>query len=338
VLPTSRRSPVPLEPPVPLDPPALPERPCLVAGREAVSRAADAVQFGVDAPHALVLDGLTPPLVRMVAGLDGSRRVAEVVADAVAAGAGASDAHAVLRRLGGAGVLAACSVATPRPEVRVHGGGRVAVALACLLAGSRACRVTTVATGLVAVEDVGTGLAADDVGRSRSDAVAAAVARAAGVPGPPAAGTARPAATDLVVLADGPVPDPALLRAVAGPHLAVAVRDGVGVVGPLVLPGRTPCLGCDDRARAAADPAWPAVAAQLGRCRPAVAPALAGATAALAAEQVLAALRVGEPAPPVLGAVLELDPRAGSLRRRARAWHPACGCARAGRGPAALAA
>ena len=46
-------------------------------------------------------------------------------------------------------------------------------------------------------------------------------------------------------------------------HLAVTVRDGTVVVGPLVRPGRTPCLNCLDLHRRDRDPAWPAIAAQL---------------------------------------------------------------------------
>src|SRR5271168_3100729 len=46
-------------------------------------------------------------------------------------------------------------------------------------------------------------------------------------------------------------------------HLAVRVRDGTGLVGPLVVPGVTSCLGCADLHRRDRDAAWPAVAAQL---------------------------------------------------------------------------
>jgi hypothetical protein len=52
-------------------------------------------------------------------------------------------------------------------------------------------------------------------------------------------------AMDLVVLADYLVADPRLvrdLRSQGVPHLAVRVRDGTGLVGPLVIPGVTSCL------------------------------------------------------------------------------------------------
>ena len=50
---------------------------------------------------------------------------------------------------------------------------------------------------------------------------------------------------DLAVLADYLVADPRVVRDLhdAGvPHLAVRVRDGTGLVGPLVIPGVTSCL------------------------------------------------------------------------------------------------
>jgi len=51
-----------------------------------------------------------------------------------------------------------------------------------------------------------------------------------------------PAAVDLVVLSDYLVADPRMvgdLHSRGVPHLAVRVRDGTGLVGPLVIPGIT---------------------------------------------------------------------------------------------------
>lgn len=53
-----------------------------------------------------------------------------------------------------------------------------------------------------------------------------------------------------------------LLRADT-PHLPVAVETGRVTVGPLVLPGITPCLACRDVEDAARDEAWPLVHSQL---------------------------------------------------------------------------
>jgi len=42
------------------------------------------------------------------------------------------------------------------------------------------------------------------------------------------------------------------------PHLVVRAEEAIGVVGPLVLPGRWTCLRCVDLSKAARDPAWQA--------------------------------------------------------------------------------
>lgn len=47
------------------------------------------------------------------------------------------------------------------------------------------------------------------------------------------------------------------------PHLPVVFGDRSVTVGPLVEPGRGPCLGCDHRRRVDADPDWAAMASQL---------------------------------------------------------------------------
>jgi hypothetical protein len=57
--------------------------------------------------------------------------------------------------------------------------------------------------------------------------------------------TVSPATADLVVLSDYLVADPRMVRDLHGrgvPHLVVRVRDGTGLVGPLVIPGVTSCL------------------------------------------------------------------------------------------------
>ena len=55
-----------------------------------------------------------------------------------------------------------------------------------------------------------------------------------------------PAAVDLVVLTDYLVADPRIVRDLhdrGARHLGVRVHDGIGLVGPLVIPGVTSCLG-----------------------------------------------------------------------------------------------
>lgn len=149
---------------------------------------------------------------------------------------------------------------------------------------------------------------------------------AAGVPG----------GVDLVVLADQLAADPRLVRDLqAGgvPHLPVRVRDGVGVIGPLVLPGVSSCLSCADLHRTDRDAAWPALAAQLREVTGTADRPTLLATAALALaqlQQIIAAVRPGAApapaAPATLNATVEVDVGAGSIVARRWTRHPLCGC------------
>ena len=148
---------------------------------------------------------------------------------------------------------------------------------------------------------------------------------------PHAAVTAAEA--DLVVLSDNLVTDPRMLRDLHShgvAHLAVRVRDGTGLVGPLVVPGITSCLDCADLHRRDRDAAWPAVAAQLRDTVGVADRATVLATAALALSQVnrvIGAVRGSDPAPPqALSATLEFDVHAGSIVVRQWPRHPLCSC------------
>ena len=141
------------------------------------------------------------------------------------------------------------------------------------------------------------------------------------------------ATADLVVLTDYLVADPRMVRDLhnAGvPHLLVRVRDGTGLVGPLVLPGLTSCLGCADLHRRDRDAAWPAIAAQLRDTVGVADRATMLATAALALSQVnkvVAAVRGQQPDPPAaLNATLEFDLQANTIVARQWSRHPLCPC------------
>ena len=70
----------------------------------------------------------------------------------------------------------------------------------------------------------------------------------------------------LVVLADDVVTDPRLVSDLVRcglPHLSVRIRDGNGVIGPLVVPGQSSCLRCADIIRSELDPHWLHLSAQL---------------------------------------------------------------------------
>jgi hypothetical protein len=149
--------------------------------------------------------------------------------------------------------------------------------------------------------------------------------------------TMSPAAVDLVVLADYLVADPRLVRDLHSrgvAHLVVRVRDGTGLVGPLVIPGVTSCLGCADLHRRDRDAAWPAISAQLRETVGVADRATVLATAALALSQVhrvITAVRgqqaAADPGPPqTLNATLEFDLHAGAIVARQWTKHPLCSC------------
>lgn len=149
--------------------------------------------------------------------------------------------------------------------------------------------------------------------------------------------SAVPDRTDLVVLADYLVTEPRVIRElhrVGVAHLPVRVRDGAGLVGPLVIPGVTSCLQCADLHRSDRDAAWPAVSAQLRGTVGSAARATMLATAALALHQVdLVIQAVGHrgdphapPAPPTLDTTLEVDADGYSISARRWSRHPACSC------------
>jgi len=209
--------------------------------------------------------------------------------------------------------------------VRVCGLGRLGTGLAVTLAAAGVGRLELVDDGPVTRHDIGpSGLALRDVGSPRATAAARAVHDAApGVRTLPAGGE-----VDLVVLVEHHVADPARHRPLvtdAVPHLSVVAREATVLVGPLVRPGRTPCLRCLDLHRTDADPGWPALAAQLAcRAPEGVESVLAAVAAPLAAAQALALLD-GRTAT-VEGATLEIALPDAVPRLARWAAHPACGC------------
>lgn len=140
----------------------------------------------------------------------------------------------------------------------------------------------------------------------------------------------------LVVLTDRMVAEPWMLRELhrrAIPHLSVRLRDGVGIVGPLVLPGVTSCLRCADLCRRDLDPDWPLLLAQqFGRNGDASRATLL-ATVGLAITELGRILRpgrdsplVGQTQPVTLNTTVEMDLRTPSLSTRHWPRHPSCRC------------
>jgi bacteriocin biosynthesis cyclodehydratase domain-containing protein len=115
------------------------------------------------------------------------------------------------------------------------------------------------------------------------------------------------------------------------PHLAASASEAIGVVGPLVLPGRSACLRCLDLARTDRDPAWPLILAQLAGRQPdppACDASLAAAVAAQAAAQALAFTDRPDQPGPVTNGTLEFVLPGWQWRRRTWPPHPDCTCGR----------
>jgi bacteriocin biosynthesis cyclodehydratase domain-containing protein len=112
------------------------------------------------------------------------------------------------------------------------------------------------------------------------------------------------------------------------PHLPTVVGERI-TIGPLVVPGETPCLHCVDLARRDADPAWPAIAAQLhGRPAPALSRTAVVEAAAFAARRVAShSTRTSTSTRTNAGTSWELDPRDGTVSERVWRRHPECSCA-----------
>ncbi|MDH2429800.1 ThiF family adenylyltransferase [Sphaerisporangium sp. TRM90804] len=158
-------------------------------------------------------------------------------------------------------------------HVRVYGAGRVGAQITVLLAASGVGNVCVIDPGPARPADVVPGgLSFAEVGRSREEGAVAAARRVAPGVNAWAGRTAsqlsdRAHRPDLVVLApvgpfDGVLADELVTLRI--PHLLVSACEGVGSVGPLVIPGRTPCLRCLDLTRCDRDPSWPQIRARLG--------------------------------------------------------------------------
>lgn len=337
-------------------------RPVLNPSARRLWRDPHTLQLGLSPGRASVVTGIDPPLRAALDLLDGTRDREAVLTAAAGAGCSSDRLDALLDLLAGTGLLEdagqdvtalagleraererlspdVASLALVRGDgglpalehrrqsrVRVVGAGRVGAPLAASLALAGVGAVDVVDEAPARPEDAGVGgLGLQDVGRSRGEAAREQLHAA--VPSLPRAAVDLP---DLVVLAPargGALDEGRQLTLDGVPHLVAEVRDATGVVGPLVLPGRTACLHCLDLTRSDLDPAWPALAAQLAGSRPREAcdGPLALAVASQAAMQVLAVLD-GTTDPATLGGTLELVLPDYRWRRRSWSPHGDCGC------------
>ncbi|NLU72053.1 ThiF family adenylyltransferase [Streptomyces sp. HNM0575] len=212
--------------------------------------------------------------------------------------------------------LASLSVVHPRPGdglrrltarreagVQVRGAGRVGALVATTLSAAGVGEVAVVDGGKVEPWDTSPGgLAPDDCGERRDVAARRAVSRArpwSSRRRPPSRCRSRPR-PGLVILVprdglDAYAPDPGVAEGFMGartPHLYGGVVESTGFVGPLVMPGCSPCAGCILRGRAEREPSWPLVVGQwrmsarrrsgVPACDTALATVVAGAIASYA--------------------------------------------------------
>ena len=111
------------------------------------------------------------------------------------------------------------------------------------------------------------------------------------------------------------------------PHLPVVVTDRTVMVGPLVEPGSGPCLYCGQLTRTDADPAWPAIAAQLwGRPAPHVSALTVSTVATFAARLLIARLEAGRPSTDDARA-WRVAEDGGAISVVPQSRHPRCSCA-----------
>jgi bacteriocin biosynthesis cyclodehydratase domain-containing protein len=330
-------------------------RPMLKTGLHRLRRGGGSVQIGADPDTAVLLTGLGESTDRWLATLDGlsdsdqladradavgvDPQIAATLVDLLLAHGLLEDAASTCVGWGDlplaerdrlAPDLASMTLLDPRPDggkrvlqrrlacvVQVFGGGRVGSAVAELLGAAGVGRVRITDPRRVGPSDLGpTGWRPDDLGRRRGAKVIGSVP-----------GLDRDA--DLIVLAfDGGIP--------AGPdqfpvpHLAAGVCQTTGVIGPLVVPGRTACLRCLDLARSDRDPDWTSLRRQLRSGDRSVVPSpacdavLATLVAGHAALEILNFLDRGEAS--TMDGALHLRLPDGLLRRRSWAQHPACSC------------
>jgi bacteriocin biosynthesis cyclodehydratase domain-containing protein len=112
------------------------------------------------------------------------------------------------------------------------------------------------------------------------------------------------------------------------PHLPVVFGDDSVQLGPVVEPGRSPCLYCLEHYRRDADASWSAIASQLWGRRASSETALVSAEVATrVARLALARLENGRPATRSMTArSFRLAVDTGEVTRRDWMPHPDCGC------------
>jgi hypothetical protein len=309
-------------------------RPTLLPGLRPLWRDRHAVQLGTDPGQSFVLEMAHPAAAKLLDLLDGSRTEQVIIAEMQRIGLPPEDARRALGVLAEAGLVVAAHTLMPAalPADRRDRLATEAAALAlrfrerpgtpaAILRRRHAARVIVAGEGRLAklliatLEEAGVGTVGKvtQPGEAAKPVVSATRSR-----------TVR--ADDSFVVQIG------WLAGVAQrgsrrrlPHLAVRVRDGVAIVGPLVPPRGGPCLRCLELHRTDRDPAWPRLAAQIAKQPTPCAAATMLTAAGFASAEVLAYLDGGQPT--TIGTTVEINGVA-PWRRREWTTHPNCDCTR----------
>ncbi len=341
-------------------------RPALKSGLLPVWRDRDTLQIGIDPRRAIALSGMGQAAF-VIGLLDGSRDRDQVIAAAAGHGIPVEATERILTLLAAGGALddfpastfralpaplragLAAELATTSLAHRDGDGGARALArrraAVIRIEGDRRIgRTVARILGSSGIGQVQFVRALADSAAARPPQAAGQARRASGQAGrAEPSGSARGAEParvrrsafvnqpDLVILI-GRQPGELAMQLARDrvPHLAVMAGEAIGIVGPLVVPGRTACLRCLDYVRAGNDPAWPLILAQLGRRRPeppACDSVLAATVAAQAAAQAMTAIEQAPIASPAANGTLELVLPDWRWRRRTWPRHPACPCA-----------
>lgn len=324
------------------------DRPQLLPWIPVLRRGPDELQLGVDPGTGVVLSGAPEGFESLLALMDGTVSVPELRTVANARGIDPDVALQLVRGIESAGLLtrraAGSDPAAPAPAptaalaVRLIGAGGLGLAVAAALVRAGIARLDIFDPDPVdpAVHPR-PGLAATQADALRlrlRRQLRSQPARSADDRGQPTIHVARhwnkpdhPVPDVTVIATDRAEPDRAIgddyVRA-DHPHLYVRPLHAGAAIGPFVQPGRTPCLGCLDRVRRDADPAWPQLLAQLCRIRLPVLPMLATWAASTTAVQIACWASGGEPGSS--GGTFELTADDYQLRVRPWPMHPACGC------------
>jgi hypothetical protein len=305
-------------------------RPALKSGLLPVWRDQDTIQIGIDARRAVALSGMRQAAI-FIGLLDGSRDRTRLIADAAAQGIPEDVSERILTLLAAGGALDDYPASTWRA---LPGPLRTRLA-AELATASLAHGDGDGGAGFLARRRAAT---VRIEGERRVGRLIARVLTASGVGMVRFRNSAAPedgrhARVNLAILIGHVGLDRADALVRAGiPHLALTAGEAIGVVGPLVVPGFSACLRCLEYTRAARDPAWPLILAQLTARRaepPACDAVLTTAVAAQAAAQTLTALDRFPAAAAAVNGTIELV--LPDWRWRRRSWQPHQSCVCTGR-------